>query len=170
MDVVRKALAPDVTLVQESVKMMAPLPDNQRSGAARRVLPHCVRHDRLRAGRVEAPTVRFEGDDALDGRNTGHGGPAATPRPPVVGVHVSRTPTTCERNTAASRPPIRNRRPLPAQRRACRPVRHRASPHLGPPAHRPERRPPRRTAQSERLLLQRRTVPEPFAWGCFKHP
>ncbi|MFJ9041886.1 hypothetical protein ACIRF8_35695 [Streptomyces sp. NPDC102406] len=32
MSTVRKALAPDITVIQESVKMMAPLPDNERSG------------------------------------------------------------------------------------------------------------------------------------------
>ncbi|MFI2189101.1 hypothetical protein [Streptomyces sioyaensis] len=32
MSTVRKALAPDVTVIQESVKMMAPLPENERSG------------------------------------------------------------------------------------------------------------------------------------------
>ncbi|MFD8810632.1 hypothetical protein ACFV23_03830 [Streptomyces sp. NPDC059627] len=32
MNTVRKALTPDVTVIQESVKMMAPLPDNERSG------------------------------------------------------------------------------------------------------------------------------------------
>lgn len=29
---IRKVLAPDITVIQESVKMMAPLPDNERSG------------------------------------------------------------------------------------------------------------------------------------------